>query len=68
MFLMILGLFWHIFPVTAMILLAPYGRKWEGFYLSLFFGPVGLLIVLGIWKRLKREAEERRRLTGMPEA
>lgn len=68
MFLMILGLLWHIFPVTAMILLAPYGRKWEGFYLSLFFGPVGLLIVLGIWKRLKREAEERRRLTGMPEA
>lgn len=68
MLLMILGLLWHIFPVTAMVLLAPYGRKWEGFYLSLFFGPVGLLIVLGIWKRLKREAEERRRLTGMPEA
>ncbi len=64
MLLMILGLLWHIFPVTAMVLLAPYGRKWEGFYLSLFFGPVGLLIVLGIWKRLKREAEERRRLAG----
>lgn len=59
---MILGLIWHIFPVTAMILLAPYGRKWEGFYLSLFFGPVGLLIVLGLRKRLKNEEEERRRL------
>lgn len=62
MLLMILGLIWHIFPVTAMILLAPYGRKWEGFYLSLFFGPVGLLIVLGLRKRLKNEEEERRRL------
>ncbi len=62
---MILGLLWHIFPVTAMILLAPYGRKWEGFYLSLFFGPVGLLIVLGIRKRLKAEEEERRRIAGL---
>ena len=62
MLLMILGLFWHIFPVTAMILLAPYGRKWEGFYLSLFFGPVGLMIVWNIRKRLQREAEEKRRL------
>lgn len=61
MLLMILGLFWHIFPVTAMILLAPYGRKWEGFYLSLFFGPVGLMIVWNIRKRLQREAEEKRR-------
>jgi hypothetical protein len=58
MLLMILGIIWHIFPVTAMILLAPYGKKWEGFYLSLFFGPVGLLIVWGIRNRLKERAEE----------
>lgn len=60
MLLMILGILWHVFPVTSMILLAPYGKKWEGFYLSLFFGPVGLMIVLGIRKRLMAEAEERR--------
>lgn len=64
MLLMILGIIWHVFPVTSMILLAPYGKKWEGFYLSLFFGPVGLLIVLGIRKRLMEEAADRR-LAGM---
>ena len=64
MLLMILGILWHVFPVTSMILLAPYGKKWEGFYLSLFFGPVGLMIVLGIRKRLMAEAEERR-LSGL---
>jgi hypothetical protein len=68
MLLMLLGILWHVFPVTSMILLAPYGKKWEGFYLSLFFGPVGLLIVLGIRKRLKERAEEQaeeRRLAGL---
>lgn len=60
MLLMILGILWHVFPVTSMILLAPYGKKWEGFYFSLFFGPIGLMIVLGIRKRLKEQAEERR--------
>jgi hypothetical protein len=64
MLLMILGIIWHVFPVTSMILLAPYGKKWEGFYLSLFFGPVGLLIVLGIRNRLREQAEDRR-LAGM---
>jgi hypothetical protein len=58
--LMILGILWHVFPVTSMILLAPYGKKWEGFYLSLFFGPIGLLIVLGVRKRLMEQAEDRR--------
>jgi hypothetical protein len=57
---MILGILWHVFPVTSMILLAPYGKKWEGFYLSLFFGPIGLLIVLGVRKRLMEQAEDRR--------
>ncbi len=60
MLLMILGILWHVFPVTSMILLAPYGKKWEGFYLSLFFGPIGLLIVLGVRKRLMEQAEDRR--------
>lgn len=60
MLLMILGILWHVFPVTSMILLAPFGKKWEGFYLSLFFGPVGLLIVLGVRKRLLAEAAGRR--------
>jgi hypothetical protein len=67
MLLMILGIIWHVFPVTAMILMAPYGRKWEAFYLCLFFGPVGLLIVLGIRKRLKEETLERA-LTSAPTA
>lgn len=55
MLLMILGILWHVFPVTAMILLAPFGRKWEGFYFCLFFGPVGLLVVLAIRRRLLAE-------------
>jgi len=54
MLLMILGILWHVFPVTAMILLAPYGRKWEGFYMSLFFGPIGLLIAWQ-WRKSLRE-------------
>lgn len=62
MLLMILGILWHVFPVTAMILMAPFGRKWESFYLCLFFGPVGLAIVLGIRKRLMEEALERAEL------
>jgi hypothetical protein len=68
MLLMILGILWHVFPVSSMILLAPYGKKWEGFYLSLFFGPIGLLIVIGIRNRLKEQAEERaelQRLAGL---
>lgn len=67
MLLMILGIIWHVFPVTAMILMAPFGRKWEAFYLCLFFGPVGLLIVLSLRKRLKEEALERA-LTSAPVA
>jgi hypothetical protein len=57
MLLVILGILWHVFPVTAMLLMAPYGRKWEGFYLCLFFGPVGLLIVLS-WRKSLRESRE----------
>ena len=56
MLLMLLGILWHVFPVTSMILLAPYGKKWEGFYISLFFGPVGLIAVLV----MRKELEERR--------
>lgn len=59
MLLMILGLLWHVFPVTSMILLAPYGKKWEGFYTSLFFGPIGLIGALIVRKEL-----EARRLAG----
>jgi hypothetical protein len=51
---MILGILWHVFPVTSMILLAPYGRKWEGFYMSLIFGPIGLAIAWQ-WRKSLRE-------------
>jgi hypothetical protein len=57
MLLAILALLWHAFPVTSMILLAPYGKKWEGFYTSLFFGPIGLMWALS--QRKKLEAERR---------
>lgn len=55
MLLVVLGILWHVFPVTSMILLAPYERKWEGFYISLLLGPIGLAIVL-VW-RAKLEEE-----------
>ena len=54
MLLMILGILWHVFPVSAMLLLAPYGRKWEGFYMSLFFGPIGL-VAAWQWRNSLRE-------------
>jgi hypothetical protein len=57
MLLMILGILWHVFPVTAMLLLAPYGRKWEGFYMSLFFGPIGL-VAAWQWRNTLRENGE----------
>ena len=55
MLLMILGILWHVFPVTSMLLLAPYGRKWEGFYMSLFFGPIGLVAAWNWRQSLKEE-------------
>ncbi len=58
MTLVLLGILWHVFPVTAMILMAPYGKKWEGFYLCLLTGPVGLAIVL-VW-RSKLDEEHRK--------
>lgn len=57
MTLAICGLLWHAFPITAMFLLAPYGKKWEGFYISLLLGPLGLCIVL----LMRSELEEQRK-------
>jgi hypothetical protein len=59
MLLVILGVLWHIFPITSMLLLAPYGKKWEGFYISLFFGPVGLIAVILMRKKLEAERLDR---------
>jgi hypothetical protein len=33
--LAIFGFIWHLFAVAGLILLTPYGKKWEGFYMGL---------------------------------
>ena len=63
MALMIFGLLWHAVALAAMFLLAPYGKKWEGFYISLLLGPVGFCIVLIMRSNLE---EERQRNAGSP--
>ena len=62
--LAISGLVWHIFAITAMILMAPYGKKWEGFYISLLGGPIGFLAVLVMLSNLRDE--ERRNAPEIP--
>ena len=56
--LAIFGIAWHLFPLWSFFLLAPYDKKWEGFYLTLLFGPIGFAIVLVMLSNLK--AEKRR--------
>ena len=53
--LAILGLAWHALALWAMFLLVPYGKKWEGFYLTLLLGPIGFCIVLIMKSNLDEE-------------
>jgi len=57
MFLALFGLLWHVFAITAYFLLVPYGRRWEGFYIGLLLGPLGLMIVLFMRERIRNEMQ-----------
>ena len=50
------GVFWHVFAITGMLMMVPHGKRWEGFYICLLLGPIGLLIVVFIRDRLRAEA------------
>ncbi|HAO99357.1 MAG TPA: hypothetical protein DCQ83_04875 [Fibrobacteres bacterium] len=53
--LAVLGLLWHAVAIYAMILMAPYDKKWEGFYITLLLGPIGFYIVLIMHSNLKEQ-------------
>ena len=57
MFLAIFGVLWHVFAITGMLMMVPHGKRWEGFYICLLLGPIGLVIVLFIRDRLRAEAQ-----------
>jgi|GEM_PF-5162630 len=57
LFLAIFGIIWHVFAIGNMLLLAPYNRKWEGFYLGLLLGPIGSLIALAMRDGLRDKVE-----------
>jgi uncharacterized membrane protein len=57
MFLALFGLLWHVFAIASYFILVPYGRRWEGFYIGLLLGPLGLTIVLFMRERLRAEAQ-----------
>ena len=50
--LALFGFVWHVFAVAALILLTPYGKKWEGFYMGLLMGPIGLWLAYVIKSNL----------------
>jgi pilus assembly protein TadC len=56
--LAIFGFVWHLFAIANLIMLAPYGKRWEGFYLGVLFGPFGTFISIIIREKAK-EAQER---------
>jgi hypothetical protein len=57
MFLAIFGVLWHVFAITGMLMMVPHGKRWEGFYICLLLGPVGLIIVIFMRDRLRAEAQ-----------
>lgn len=59
MFLAIFGVLWHVFAITGMLMMVPHGKRWEGFYICLLLGPIGLVIVIFLRDRLRAEAQAR---------
>ena len=57
MFLALFGVLWHVFAITGMLMMVPHGKRWEGFYICLVLGPIGLIIVLFMRDRLRAEAQ-----------
>ena len=55
MFLAIFGVLWHVFAITGMLMMVPHGKRWEGFYICLLLGPIGLIIVIFMRDRLRAE-------------
>ena len=52
-----LGVFWHVFAIAGMLMMVPHGKRWEGFYICLLLGPIGLIIVIFMRDRLRAEAQ-----------
>jgi hypothetical protein len=57
MFLALFGILWHVFAITGMLMMVPHGKRWEGFYICLLLGPIGLIIVVFMRDRLRAEAQ-----------
>lgn len=57
MVLAIFGILWHVFAITGMLMMVPHGKRWEGFYICLLLGPIGLVIVVFMRDRLRAEAQ-----------
>lgn len=56
--LAIFGVLWHVFAIANLIMLAPFGKRWEGFYLGVLLGPVGTFISI-IMREKAIEARDR---------
>jgi hypothetical protein len=57
MVLAIFGILWHVFAIAGMLMMVPHGKRWEGFYICLLLGPIGLVIVIILRDRLRAEAQ-----------
>ncbi len=55
--LAIFGVIWHLFAIANLIMLAPYGKRWEGFYLGVLLGPFGTMICI-IMREKAKEAQD----------
>ena len=54
----IFGFIWHLFAIANLIMLAPYGKRWEGFYLGVLLGPIGTFVAI-IMREEAKAAKER---------
>jgi hypothetical protein len=57
MLLAFFGVLWHVFAIAGMLMMVPHGKRWEGFYICLLLGPIGLVIVIFMRDRLRAEAQ-----------
>ena len=54
----IFGFIWHLFAIANLIMLAPYGKRWEGFYLGVLLGPIGTFVAI-IMREEAKSAKDR---------
>jgi hypothetical protein len=62
--LAVFGVIWHVFAIANLIMLAPFGKRWEGFYLGVLLGPVGTFISI-IMREKAKEARDREEFAKM---